>query len=117
MTALERLDAAKLALDEAKAVYDAALAEVEALARETGATQFKGDHITVSVCTRRSVDAPSFVEWCLVHHPEQIEHAVRPAYRRAFLDGLRFENGDAIADGGEVIDWADCTSYLSVRSR
>ena len=116
-TPMERLDAAKVALDAAKSAYDEALAEVESLARETGATQFKADHITVSVCARRSVDAGRFLAWCREHHPDQIEETVRQSYRRVFLDGLRFEGGEAIADGGEVIDWADCTSYLQVRSR
>ena len=117
-TAIERLEAAKGAVDAAKRAYDEALAAVEALARETGATQFKGASITVSVCTRRSVDSTRLLAWVQENAATEIEPAVRPAYRRRFLDGLTFTpEGDAVTETGEVIDWADLTSYLRVVPR
>lgn len=117
MTAIERLEAAKLTLDEARAAYDAALADVQSLARETGATQFKGEHITVSVCQRRNVDDTRFLAWVKEHRPDQITEAVQPSYRKVFIAGLVFDGADAITMDGEVVDFAGVTEFLSVRAR
>lgn len=118
MTApIDRLATAKAALDAARREYDAALDVIEKVAIETGATQFKGDTITVSVCTRRTPHAADFTAWVAANHPEQIEPTVRAKYRKVFLDGLRWDNGEAYTDDGECVDFVEETRYLSVRSR
>lgn len=118
MSAVDRLDAARLALDEARGEYDAALAEVLALARETGASQFRSGHYTIAVATRREVSPERLLEWTRERHPDQLEQVVRPAFRKAFVASLRWDDdGEPVTPDGEVIDWAGTTTYLSVRRR
>ena len=114
---LERVAAAKAALDAAKTEYDEACDALVRLAHATGASQFKSDRITVSLCNRRMLNAHDFTAWVQANRPDEIEPTVRASYRRAFLDGLRRDGDDWIAPTGEVIDFADETEYLSVRAR
>lgn len=117
MSAVDRLDAAKVALDAARAEYDAALEGVLALACETGASQFRSGHYTIAVATRREVSPERLLEWTRERHPDQLEQAVRPAFRKAFVASLRWDDGEPVTPDGEVIDWAGTTTYLSVRRR
>jgi hypothetical protein len=117
MNAVDRLDAAKVALDAARAEYDAALDGVLTLARETGASQFRSGRYTIAVATRREVSPERLLEWTRERHPDQLEQAVRPAFRKAFVASLRWDDGEPVTPDGEVIDWAGTTTYLSVRRR
>lgn len=114
---IARLEAAKDALDLAKAEYAAAAEAVMLMADETHATQFRTDRLTVSVCTRHALDDTAFLAWTRTHCPHQLTETVQPAFKRAFLDGLRWADGEAVTADGELVEFASETEYLSVRSR
>ena len=114
---IDELDAAHANLEEAKVRYAAALDAVMAQAAQTGTTQFRTDRITVSVCTRRSVEPSRFLAWVQANRPTEVEPMVRPAFRRAFLDGLTWDKGEATTADGEVVDFAESTEYMAVRAR
>lgn len=114
---IDRLDAAHAALEAAKAEYVEALAVLEADHELTGASQWRTDRITVSIGTRRHVDTARFTQWVQEHRPDEIEPTVRPSYRRAFIDSLQWQGGEAYDKDGALVDFAGTTEYLTVRAR
>ena len=125
-TPIERLDAAKAALDAhdaaaaaLRAEYAAARDAVLAASHETGATQYKTPRYTVSVGTRRSIDPAGLLAWTRTHAPQQIQtvEEVRPAYAKAFADSLVPVAGEYVTPDGELVEFVTAVEYLSVRSR
>ena len=124
---IDRLDAAKAALDAhdaaasaLKAEYAAARDAVLAAAVETGATQYRTDRYTVSVVTRRQADPDALLAWARSHAPEHIYtvEQVRPAYSKSLIDSLKSAgDGDLATPDGELVDFAVESRGLSVRSR